>query len=247
MGPSKALSLSSAGQKFRSHATRWDLKPQWDPTKGLRLKLDAQIYSQVWIWMLEILRGKYVPNMIPTSSSKLFQINPPQKDDIPKIPAKKSPPKHPQNPRHHPSSPSTFCVRSMLERFEKRFESQEVGFDVVLVLGGTNDVLQNVPWRWWRWNRKRGGFFSCNQIVNIVTCHSYAKGEHLKTSASFPPNFWSFEMHVLGLPLPMLEYKSHIGINVPAFKTCCTGTFGNDFGQFAGMDLEPKARFKSDI
>lgn len=35
----------------------------------------------------------------------------------------------------------------MLERFEKRFESQEVGFDVVLVLGGTNDVLQNVPWR----------------------------------------------------------------------------------------------------
>lgn len=34
----------------------------------------------------------------------------------------------------------------MLERFEKRFESQEV-FDVVLVLGGTNDVLQNVPWR----------------------------------------------------------------------------------------------------
>lgn len=66
-----------------------------------------------------------------------------------------------------------------------------------------------------------------------------------KNKCFFSTKLLKFEMHVLGLP--MLEYKSHIGINVPAFKTCCTGTFGNDFGQFAGMDLEPKARFKSDI
>lgn len=64
------------------------------------------------------------------------------KHDIPKIPAKNTP-KHPPPITQGPQI--LLLVRSMLERFEKRFESQEV-FDVVLVLGGTNDVLQNVPW-----------------------------------------------------------------------------------------------------
>ena len=104
-----------------------------------------------------------------------------------------------------------------------------------------------VPTMCCRTYRGDGDGTECDTLFQLQSnCNvSFICKRRTRTSASFPPNFWSFEMHVLGLP--KLEYKSHIGIHVPAFKTCCTGTFGNDFGQFAGMDLESKARFKSDI
>ncbi len=88
----------------------------------------------------------------------------------PKTPASstKNAPAHP-----HQQGPHTFSVRSMLERFEKRFEGLQKVPDVVLVLGGTNDVLKNVPW-----NRNQDGhvlstffenatLFELNQIVHV--------------------------------------------------------------------------------
>eukprot|EP00434_Breviolum_minutum_P009003 symbB.v1.2.007927.t3/scaffold495.1/size259991/11 len=95
----------------------------------------------------------------------------------------------------------------MLERFEKRFESQEV-FDVVLVLGGTNDVLQNVPLE--------------TTLANLQAIHRLASQQSMVGILGLPiflPQIWGVEEHAASRRLILnAKLKEQVaGYSFPSF------------------------------
>lgn len=109
----------------------------------------------------------------------------------------------------------------MLERFEKRFEGSQEVPDVVLVLGGTNDVLQNVPWPMMAMEPNATRF----SVESKCACHSYGKGQQKQlllfhqTSEVLKCTFWGCPCWNTSHTLESMSRRSKRAVQVPLETT----------------------------